>query len=126
MLRTETTILLSTAIALLAVVAAGCAGDCTGDDKVTMLVSVVDSSGTTVSDQDLNVQWSNAGEEDWVDCERSRSTPDPHVWNCADRENPGRFDVRASLNEQSGQSTNIRVRDGDCHVQTRNIEVLIQ
>ena len=98
-----------------------------------MIVTVVDEQGNGVADPALKVEEQRGDDGKWWPCsnlpngydENDGSIPSPTWWCGGDT--AGTYNVRATLGEMSGRTDGIRVNMADrCHVQTRDVELVLQ
>jgi len=105
---------------------------CSGEVVVSIMVTVVDEDGHGIEDPKLVVEFQRGAEQPWEACdnesrmdettfERLRSAR----WRCGG-EVAGTLNVRATLGEMSGRTDGVRVKADACHVQTREVEVVLQ
>ena len=94
-----------------------------GDYRIE--VTVVDGSGSVVEDELLLVEASPAGAETWTPC-FSGEFNGTQRWGCGGFDEPGRYDVRATLGDRSGLSSGIRIARAPCDINTVEVDVVLQ
>lgn len=110
--------------------AASCSDEtpCTTESFVSIYVELVDAQGDELaSDADeAVVEYRDHSTGDWQPCSGESL---PSYWECAGWDNPGVYDVRATVGELSGMVADIRVpqdRQGGCHITSQSVDVVMQ